>query len=84
LNPLPGFDTVKQDGQLKNIQDLANYFKAAKDGILPAVSWITPNDADSEHPPSSVSGGSGSRHPADQRGDAGTGVGQHRHLPGLG
>ena len=57
LNPLPGFDTVKQDDQLKNIQDLANYFKAAKNGTLPAVSWITPNDADSEHPPALVSQG---------------------------
>ena len=57
LNPLPGFDTVKQDDQLKNIQDLANYFKAAKNGTLPAVSWISPNGTTSEHPPALVSTG---------------------------
>ncbi len=38
LNPLPGFDTVKQDDELNNIQDLSTYFNAAKHGTLPAVS----------------------------------------------
>ncbi len=57
MNPLPGFDTVKQDGELNNIQDLSTYFKAAKNGTLPAVSWIIPSDPDSEHPPSPVSRG---------------------------
>ena len=27
-NPLPNFDTVKQDGQLGNIQDVSNFFTA--------------------------------------------------------
>jgi phospholipase C len=57
MNPLPGFDTVKQDGELNNIQDLSTYFRAAKTGTLPAVSWIIPSDPDSEHPPSLVSRG---------------------------
>ncbi|GCE28298.1 acid phosphatase [Dictyobacter alpinus] len=56
-NPLPDFDTVKQDGQLKNVQSLDNFYSAAKQGTLPAVSWITPNGKNSEHPPALVSTG---------------------------
>ncbi|GHG60718.1 hypothetical protein GCM10012320_35440 [Sinomonas cellulolyticus] len=56
-NPLPYFDTVKQDGQLGNIQSLTNFYSAAKDGTLPAVSWIDPTGAVSEHPPALVSSG---------------------------
>lgn len=39
-NPLPIFEDVQEDGQLKS--------------ILPAVSWVTPSQADSDHPPASV------------------------------
>jgi phospholipase C len=53
-NPLPLFGDVQQDHQLGNIQSLGNYFTAAKAGKLPAVSWITPSQPDSEHPPASV------------------------------
>ncbi len=56
-NPLPQFDTVKQDGELANIQDIANFSTAAKQGKLPAVSWVVPNGKDSEHPPALVSTG---------------------------
>ncbi len=56
-NPLPNFDTVKQDGQLGNIQSLTNFYSAAKNGTLPAVSWIAPNGKESEHPPALVSTG---------------------------
>ncbi len=56
-NPLPYFDTVKQDGELKNIQTLDHFFEDAKAGQLPAVSWIVPNGATSEHPPALVSAG---------------------------
>ena len=56
-NPLPYFDTVKQDGQLANIQSLTHFYAAAKDGTLPAVSWIDPTGAVSEHPPALVSTG---------------------------
>jgi len=56
-NPLPGFDTVKQDGQLGNIQPTTNFYTAAKKGTLPAVSWVTPNGKISEHPPALVSAG---------------------------
>ena len=56
-NILPGFTTVHEDSQLANIQPIANFFKAAKKGTLPAVSWIIPNNKDSEHPTSLVSTG---------------------------
>jgi phospholipase C len=53
-NPLPIFEDVQKDHQLRNIEPLDNYFAAAKKGTLPAVSWVTPSQADSEHPPASV------------------------------
>ena len=56
-NPLPYFDTVKQDGQLGNIQSLTKFYTAAKSGTLPAVSWIDPSGQVSEHPPAKVSTG---------------------------
>ena len=56
-NPLPWFDTVRQDGQEDNIQSTDAFFKQAKSGKLPAVSWVVPSAADSEHPPSLVSRG---------------------------
>ena len=56
-NPLPYFDTVRQDGQLGNIQSLTNFYSQAKNGSLPAVSWIDPTGAVSEHPPALVSAG---------------------------
>jgi phospholipase C len=56
-NPLPYFDTVRQDNQLDNVQDVAHFYTAAKRGMLPAVSWVIPSGAVSEHPPSLVSAG---------------------------
>ncbi|MBV8300770.1 MAG: phospholipase, partial [Candidatus Dormibacteraeota bacterium] len=56
-NPLPYFDTVRDDGQLGNIQSVANFYAAAKAGTLPAVSWIVPSGEVSEHPPAPVSFG---------------------------
>ena len=56
-NPLPSFDTVKQDGQLGNIQETSHFFTAARTGTLPAVSWVVPNGAVGEHPPALVSTG---------------------------
>ncbi len=56
-NPLPYFDTVKQDGQLENITDVTHFYQDAKNGSLPAVSWITPSGANSEHPTALVSDG---------------------------
>jgi phospholipase C len=56
-NPLPYFDTVREDGQLGNIQSLGNFYAAAKAGALPAVSWVIPNQKVSEHPSASVQAG---------------------------
>ena len=53
-NPLPVFEDVQKDHQLRNIQPLNNYFTEAKKGTLPSVMWVTPSQADSEHPPASV------------------------------
>ena len=53
-NPLPLFTDVQQDGQLGNIQPVQKFLTAASAGNLPAVSWITPSQTNSEHPPASV------------------------------
>ena len=53
-NPLPAFETVRQDGQLSNIQSSARYFTDATAGTLPSVSWVVPNQRNSEHPPASI------------------------------
>jgi phospholipase C len=56
-NPLPYFDTVKADGQEGNIQPVDKFMTAAANGTLPAVSWVVPSGAVSEHPPAKVSAG---------------------------
>jgi len=53
-NPLPIFEDVQKDGQLKNILSLNSYFASARAGTLPSVSWVTPSQADSDHPPASI------------------------------
>jgi phospholipase C len=56
-NPLPFFRTVQLDGELTNVTDVSNYYRDARTGQLPAVSWITPSNANSEHPTAKVSEG---------------------------
>jgi phospholipase C len=56
-NPLPWFDTVRQDGELQDVTSLKNFFVAARRGTLPAVSWIDPTGKVSEHPPALVTDG---------------------------
>jgi phospholipase C len=56
-NPLPYFDTVRQDGQLGNIQSVTNFYAAAQKGTLPAVSWVVPSLPVSEHWPAAISPG---------------------------
>jgi len=56
-NPLPAFETVKADGQLSNIQTVDKFYAAAKDGSLPTISWIVPENKVSEHPPASIAAG---------------------------
>jgi phospholipase C len=48
---------VKQDGQLQNITSVTNFYKDARNGSLPAISWITPSNQNSEHPSALVSDG---------------------------
>ncbi len=56
-NPLPYFDTVRNDGELGNIQSISKFYAAARSGTLPAVSWVVPSNPVSEHPPARVSAG---------------------------
>ena len=56
-NPLPFFTTVRQDGEVGNIQTLDHFFADVQAGTLPAVSWMVPNGRVSEHPAALVSEG---------------------------
>jgi phospholipase C len=56
-NPLPGFTDVQHDGQLHDVTSPTNYFRMARRGSLPSVSWIVPNGRNSEHPPASIANG---------------------------
>jgi phospholipase C len=47
--PLKWFDTVRKDNQTRNVQSVNHLFAAARLGRLPAVSWVIPNGAVSEH-----------------------------------
>ena len=50
FNPLPGFQTVRQSGQLGNVAPYADFFSSIKTGDLPSVSWVVPTAGRSEHP----------------------------------
>ncbi len=56
-NVLPGFTDVHQDHQLGHIRTDSQFLAEARTGTLPAVSWLLPDGADSEHPPALVSTG---------------------------
>ncbi|QDG62487.1 alkaline phosphatase family protein [Pseudarthrobacter sp. NIBRBAC000502771] len=56
-NPLLYFDTVKEDGEQGNIKPLGGFYDAARQGTLPAVTWVAPTDKVSEHPPAKTSTG---------------------------
>jgi phospholipase C len=56
-NPLPSFDTVRQDHQLSNIRDTSAFYADLRHGRLPAVSWVIPSGVVSEHPTSSIRAG---------------------------
>jgi phospholipase C len=56
-NPLGYFDTVHSDGQLDDIQTTTAFLSDAKEGHLPAVSWVVPDQDHSDHPPALVSSG---------------------------
>ncbi len=54
---MPGFTDVSQDNQSGNVQPLTSFMSQAQAGTLPAVSWIVPDQQDSEHPSALVSTG---------------------------
>jgi phospholipase C len=54
---MPGFTDVSQDKQTGNVQPLTSFMAQAQKGTLPAVSWIVPDQQDSEHPSALVSTG---------------------------
>ncbi len=59
-NPLPHFTDVQQGGHLGNVQSLSNFYPAVRQQGkcgLANVSWVTPNQNVSEHPPGTVSRG---------------------------
>jgi phospholipase C len=56
-NPLPWFDTVRDDGQLRDVAPLQSFLASARKGTLPSVSWVVPSQAVSEHPPALVDDG---------------------------
>jgi phospholipase C len=56
-NPLPWFSTVNQDRQLRNIVSTKYFFRDARRGTLPAVSWVIPAQKVSDHPPALISDG---------------------------
>jgi phospholipase C len=57
FNPLPGFTDVHRNGQLGSIRPLKVFYRQARAGTLPKVSWIAPNFRNSEHGPALVSTG---------------------------
>lgn len=52
-NPLPGFTTVHETGQLDRIQTHDDFDEQLRTGTLPAVSWVIPG-ASSDHPNSGL------------------------------
>jgi hypothetical protein len=48
---------VNNSKQRGNVKSVKSFYAAAQNGTLPAVSWVTPSGAVSEHPPSPVSAG---------------------------
>jgi phospholipase C len=56
-NVLPSFTDVRQDHQLGNVQPTSRFLADARAGTLPAVSWVTPDQAHSDHPPANIHAG---------------------------
>ena len=57
-NPLPGFRQFQEDPKLMaHLVHTDEFYTDLKNGSLPAVSWLVPIPADSEHPPANVKTG---------------------------
>ena len=83
-NPLPCFDTVSEDDQLGNVAPFDRSSTDAHTGKLPAVSWVAPAQAVSEHPPALVSAGQAYVTSVDQRDHAQPGLEVDGDLPRVG
>jgi phospholipase C len=57
MNPLPNFATVHEDSQLSHIRLTNEFLTSLKDGTLPAISWIIPENGVSDHPATSIHAG---------------------------
>ncbi len=57
MNPLPNFSTVHDDKQLNHIRPTSEFLASLKNGSLPALSWIIPENGVSDHPSSSIHAG---------------------------
>jgi phospholipase C len=58
-NPLPGFTTFREAVQANpqyaaHVVEVNQFYRDVAENNLPAVSWIVPNAAVSEHPPASI------------------------------
>ena len=56
-SPLPAFTDVRADHQRHDVRNLRAFYRAARHGTLPAVSWIAPTQANSDHPPANLATG---------------------------
>jgi phospholipase C len=56
-SPLPAFTDVRSDHQVHHVKNLSAFYRAANHGKLPAVSWIAPTQANSDHPPANIATG---------------------------
>ena len=56
-NPMPNFETVRNDHQEGNIRTTNRFYSALNNSTLPAVSWLVPSEPNSEHAPAAVNRG---------------------------
>jgi phospholipase C len=57
MNPLPNFSTVHEDTELDHVRPTTEFLASLKNGTLPAISWIIPENAVSDHPSASIHAG---------------------------
>jgi phospholipase C len=53
-NPLPGFASVHATGQLDHIRPHGDFYRLARAGDLPMVSWVMPVKNWGDHPPDNI------------------------------
>ena len=56
-SPLPAFTDVQANHQVHHVKNLSAFYRAARHGKLPAVSWVTPTQDNSDHPPANIATG---------------------------